>query len=173
MRGKKARALALAGWLSLLEHCSIYEMVAGLIPSQGTYLDCRFDPGQDACRRQPMDVSFSQWCFSLSFSVSPASSFSKVNNRILWQGLKNIHTENACSYFTEQRTQTELNALRFRLQQWIVAFRWQMAEANPFLFSVMVELFECLSTNLLGKLFQRVENICMGFLMKSPRMKFK
>ena len=45
-RGKKdlKTNLALAGWLSWLEHHPTHQKVVGLIPSQGTYLGCRFDP---------------------------------------------------------------------------------------------------------------------------------
>ena len=76
---------ALAGWLTWLEHCTCTErlqvqflirthtQVVGLIPSQGV------------CGRQPIDVSFSHQCFSFSLSVSPSSSFSKINKRILGQ----------------------------------------------------------------------------------------
>ena len=42
------RMCALAGWLSWLKHCPIYQKFAGSIPGpvpgQGTYLGCRFDP---------------------------------------------------------------------------------------------------------------------------------
>ena len=40
----KNMALALAGWLSWLEHHPLHQKVAGSIPSQGTYLGGRFDP---------------------------------------------------------------------------------------------------------------------------------
>ena len=36
--------IALTRWLSWLEHCPIRQKVVGSIPSQGTYLGCRFDP---------------------------------------------------------------------------------------------------------------------------------
>ena len=38
--------LALARWLSWLEHGPIYKWVAGSIPSQGTRLGFGFDPSQ-------------------------------------------------------------------------------------------------------------------------------
>ena len=41
---KNGRKLALARWLGWLEHHPIHQKVEGLIPSQGTYLGCRFDP---------------------------------------------------------------------------------------------------------------------------------
>ena len=34
----------LAVWLSWLESHPVHQKAAGLIPSQGTYLGCRFDP---------------------------------------------------------------------------------------------------------------------------------
>ena len=36
--------LALAGWHGWLECRPVHQKVAGLIPGQGTYLDCGFDP---------------------------------------------------------------------------------------------------------------------------------
>ena len=42
-------------WLSWLEPPDL----VGSIPSQGTYLGCRFDPGPGAYGRQPIDVSLS------------------------------------------------------------------------------------------------------------------
>ena len=38
------RHTALARWFSWLEHRPVHQKAAGSIPSQGTYLDCRFDP---------------------------------------------------------------------------------------------------------------------------------
>ena len=32
------------GWLSWLEHRPVHQKIAGLIPSQGIYLGCGFDP---------------------------------------------------------------------------------------------------------------------------------
>lgn len=40
------------------EGCSL------IIPSQGTYLGCGFDPCQGMYKRQPLDVSISHPCFS-------------------------------------------------------------------------------------------------------------
>ena len=36
--------MALAVWLSWLQHCPVHQKVAGSIPSQDTYLGCGFDP---------------------------------------------------------------------------------------------------------------------------------
>ena len=36
--------VAQAGWFREVEHCPIHQNVVGSIPSEGTYLDCRFDP---------------------------------------------------------------------------------------------------------------------------------
>ena len=55
-------------WLGWLEYCPIYQKVAGLIPSQGTYLGCRLDP------RVGHIWEATNWCFShklLSLSLSP------------------------------------------------------------------------------------------------------
>ena len=55
----KTVILALAWWLSWLEPRLVHQKVGGLIPSQGAYLGCGFDP-QLGCilayRRQPIDV---------------------------------------------------------------------------------------------------------------------
>ena len=59
---KKWWSWALAGWLNWLEHHPIHQKVVGLIPSQGTYLGCRFN-GWGAYRRQPIDVSFTLMFF--------------------------------------------------------------------------------------------------------------
>ena len=40
----KIPPLALAGWLSWLKHHPLHVKVAGLIPGQGTYSGCGFDP---------------------------------------------------------------------------------------------------------------------------------
>ena len=34
---------ALAGWLRVLEHYPVHQKITVLIPSQGTYLGCRFN----------------------------------------------------------------------------------------------------------------------------------
>ena len=64
--------IALAGWLSWLEHHPVHQKVTGLgvIPSQGTYLGCGFRPHQGAYRRQLINVSLSWMFFSLSLSLS-------------------------------------------------------------------------------------------------------
>ena len=41
---KKEKILALAGWLSWLEHHPVYQKTVDLIPGLGTYLGCGFDP---------------------------------------------------------------------------------------------------------------------------------
>ena len=58
-RSLKAK-LALAGWLSWLEHGLAHQKVVDLISSQGTYLSCRFNP-QLRCIWEVTDG-----CFSLS-----------------------------------------------------------------------------------------------------------
>ena len=63
---------ALAGWLRWLEHLPMHQKVAGLIPRQGMYLGCGFDPWskriQEATNR----------CLSLtSMFLSLPSSLSK------------------------------------------------------------------------------------------------
>ena len=40
----KRELIALVGWLNWLEHHPIHQKIAGLIPSQETYLGCVFDP---------------------------------------------------------------------------------------------------------------------------------
>ena len=42
-KSKRVRRAVLARWLSWLEHHLINQNVMGSIPSQGTYLGCRFD----------------------------------------------------------------------------------------------------------------------------------
>ena len=41
---KKNDRPTLAEWLRWLEHRPVYQKVTGLIPGQGTYLGCGFDP---------------------------------------------------------------------------------------------------------------------------------
>lgn len=41
---KNSFSIALAWWLSGLEHRTVHQKVAGLIPGEGTYLGYRFDP---------------------------------------------------------------------------------------------------------------------------------
>ena len=38
------KKLALARWLGCLEHHPVHQNIAGLIPGQGIYRDCRLDP---------------------------------------------------------------------------------------------------------------------------------
>ena len=57
---------ALAGWLSWLEHCPVHQNVAGSICGQGTYPGCGFYPSRGTYGRQPIDVSLSLHCVSLS-----------------------------------------------------------------------------------------------------------
>ena len=61
--------LALAGWLSWLEHLPIHQNFADSVPGQGTYLGCGFDP-QLRCEKEATN-----WYFSLSLS--------KINKHIL------------------------------------------------------------------------------------------
>ena len=57
---------ALARWLNWLEHHPVHEKkVAGLIPSQGTYIGCRFDP-QSGRIQETTDQCFSPIDISLS-----------------------------------------------------------------------------------------------------------
>ena len=59
-----------AGGVSWLEHCSIYQKVAGSIPGQGTYLGCEFDPWL-GCLWEATDQCFSLTSMFLSLSLSP------------------------------------------------------------------------------------------------------
>ena len=72
---------ALAGWLSWLEHYPMYQEIRGLIPSQGTYLDCRFD-SQWGCVQEATDWCVSLTSISLSLFVSLLLSPSKVHKNI-------------------------------------------------------------------------------------------
>ena len=65
-------------WLIWLECCPICQKVVGSIPSQGTYLGCRFNPQLGAYKRQPIDVFLTHWCFSLS----PLLPLSKSNEKM-------------------------------------------------------------------------------------------
>ena len=60
------RYRALAGWLRWLEHHVVHQKVVGLIPGQGTYLDCGFGP-QSGSVQEGVD--------HLSLSPSPFSFF--------------------------------------------------------------------------------------------------
>ena len=70
-------ARALARLLSWLERCPVHQKVAGLIPSQGTYLGCGFDhwPGHITGGNQSLFLSHID--VFLSFSPPP-SSLSKI-----------------------------------------------------------------------------------------------
>ena len=62
---------------SVLEHHPIYQKVAGLIPSQRTYLGCEFDPW-------PRQVPETTICFSLTLSHTPL-----INKHVLgWELFK-------------------------------------------------------------------------------------
>ena len=52
--------IALAGWLSWLEHHPAHEKAAGLIIHQGTCLGCKFDPWLGCIQEA------THWCFSLT-----------------------------------------------------------------------------------------------------------
>lgn len=65
---------ALAGWLNRLECHLEYQGVSGLIPSQGTYWDCGFDPWSGCIQGE------TYWCFTLtSMFLSLPSSLCKIN----------------------------------------------------------------------------------------------
>ena len=70
--------IALAGWLSYLQHHPVRQKVAGLIPNQGTYLGCGFNP---LVRAQQEATN---WCFSPS----------KINKHFLGWGLKKCYEYN-------------------------------------------------------------------------------
>ena len=65
-------------WFSLLECCPGHQKVGGSIPSQGTYLGCRFDLLLGHVW-EVADVSFSHGCFSLSLSPSLPLSLKSIN----------------------------------------------------------------------------------------------
>ena len=79
MRTESSRAELLPWmvWISWLEHQPIQQNVGGSIPCQDTYLGFRFILGQGVYGKQPIDVSLSHWCLSLSCSLS------KINKHIL------------------------------------------------------------------------------------------
>ena len=53
----KTDYLALTGVDQWVGHCTTNWKVTGLLPSQGTCLDCRPGPQLGACKRQPVHVS--------------------------------------------------------------------------------------------------------------------
>ena len=62
---------AVAGGLSWLEQSPILQKALGLIPSQGTYLDCGFD-SQSGCMWEAIDQCF---CLSLPIPATLSPSF--------------------------------------------------------------------------------------------------
>ena len=71
----------MAGVAQWIEHQPVSERVAGLIPSQDTWLGCRLGPQKGACEREPhIDVSLSLFLPPFPFSL-------KINK---WN-LKNIY----------------------------------------------------------------------------------
>ena len=73
--------MALAGWLSWLEHLPVHKKVVGLTPGQGTYLGWRLDPqsGRVPEASDQMFLSYTNvsFCLTLLFSLSP-----KINENI-------------------------------------------------------------------------------------------
>ena len=66
----------LAGW-SWLEHHPMHPKVAGLIPSQGTYIGCRFDPWLQARARGNQSMFLSH--IDVSLSLSPFLPLKSIN----------------------------------------------------------------------------------------------
>ena len=69
--------IALAGVAPWVEQGTVNRKVAGLIPSQGTCLDCRSGPQLGAFERQPVNVPIVHQCFSPSFFLPYPLSKSK------------------------------------------------------------------------------------------------
>ena len=67
---------ALASLAQWIEHRSADWRVPGLIPVKGTCLGCGLDPQCGACRRQPINDSFSSWMFLF---LSPSPFLSEIN----------------------------------------------------------------------------------------------
>ena len=65
----KAQRVALARWLSWLEHHPTRQKAVGSIPGQGTQLVSGSIPGQGVYQRRPVGVSLSRQCFSLSLPL--------------------------------------------------------------------------------------------------------
>ena len=61
---KKNTQGALAGVAQWIQCWPVNRKVAGLIPSQGTCLDCRSGPQLGAFERQPVNVPIVHQCFS-------------------------------------------------------------------------------------------------------------
>ena len=54
---EKSKEGALTGVAQWVGHPPADQKVASSVPGQGTHLGCRPDPGLEACKRQPIDVS--------------------------------------------------------------------------------------------------------------------
>lgn len=82
---KRLVNIALAGWLSRLQHCPVHEKFAGLIPDQGTFLHCGVNPqsGEGVDERQLIHISL-----SLSFHFLSPSLPVKSNKIVMWWRLK-------------------------------------------------------------------------------------
>ena len=61
---------ALAGMAQLVGVPFCAWKVVGSIPSQGTFLGCRFGPSDLMCQRQPINISVSHRCLYPSISPS-------------------------------------------------------------------------------------------------------
>ena len=84
---KKTRHI-LAGVAQLLEPHPMHRNVVGLIPNQGTCLGYRFGPQLESVQ-EAVDYCSSLTSMSLSLSLHPLSSLSKINKCIIGQALKN------------------------------------------------------------------------------------
>lgn len=69
---------ALAGWLGGLEHHPMHQSFVGMIPSQGTYLGCKFNPQSGRGVQEVADQCFS---FPLVFLSLP-STLSGINEHM-------------------------------------------------------------------------------------------
>ena len=67
---KKKCVFALTRWLICLEYCPIHKRVVGSIPSQGTYLGCRFCPQSRSMGEATYQCISLTLCFSFSLSIS-------------------------------------------------------------------------------------------------------
>ena len=68
----------LTRWLSWLEHHPIHQKAVGSIPSQGTYLVCRFHPWS-GCICEAANQCFSLASLSFSLPPSPFLSVKSIN----------------------------------------------------------------------------------------------
>ena len=73
---------ALAGVAQGIQCQPANQKVAHSIPGQGTWLGCGQGPQLGACERQPINVSVTHRCFSLSLSLPPPLSL-KINKENL------------------------------------------------------------------------------------------